>query len=116
MGWRMRRWILQMTWKQIHETEGVRDYVSAELTPSGFEVGITDFANPARAVNFQWTVAQIVQSLIDAGLCIESLREYPYANGCAIHEGMRSLPGRRFGMPTALPAMPLMLGVTARRS
>ena len=99
----------------IHESEGVRDYVSTGLAPSGFEAGNTEFTNPARAINFQWTVAQIVQSLIDAGLRIESLREYPYANGCAIHEWLQPVPGRRFAMPDGQPAMPLMVSITGQR-
>ena len=30
-------------------------------------------------------------------------------------EGMRELPGRRYAMPEGKPALPLMLGVVARR-
>ena len=40
----------------------------------------------------------------DAGLFIEQLREYPYANGCLLFDGMEPLPGRRFGMPKGVPA------------
>ena len=99
----------------IEEAEGVTDYVGPGLAPSGFCAGDARFQNPEPAHAFQWTVAQIVQSLIDAELRIESMREYPYANGCEVLEGMRALPGQRFNLPEGLPEMPLMLSLTATR-
>ncbi len=99
----------------LEEAGGVNDYVREGLAPSGFEVGSEDFTNPEPAYSFQWTVGEIVGALIGAGLRIERLREYPYANGCVLFEGMRALPGRRYAMPEGKPALPLMLGVVARR-
>lgn len=104
--------------KPISEAEGVQDYVGRSgpgLTPSGWEDGIQNFANPERAVSFQWTVADILQALIDAQLRLEVFREFPYSNGCLVFEGMNELPGKRFEMPTGQPSMPLMLGLRARR-
>lgn len=100
---------------EIREDEGVSDYVGAPLAPSGFEPGMRDYKNPERAVSFQWTAAQIVQSLVDAGLRLDVMREYPYTNGCEVFEGMTPLPDRRFGMPEGLPTMPLMLGLVASK-
>jgi SAM-dependent methyltransferase len=100
----------------LPEPEGVSDYVARsgdDLTPMGKQAGIENFKNAAPAFAFQYTVAQIVQALADAELFVEQLREYPYANGCAIFDGMARLPGRRYGMPPGLPAMPLMLGIVA---
>lgn len=100
----------------IPERNGVNDYVGksrGELSPSGQAPGMQDFVNPEAATAFQYTVAQQVQALADAGLFITQLREYPYANGCLLFDGMEPLPGRRFGMPKGVPAMPLMLGVVA---
>ncbi len=102
----------------IAESGGVNDYVGEGLSPSGYEQGVGptgSFANPEPAHTYQWTVANIVQATIDAGLQIETLREYPYANGCRLFEGMRELPGRRYAMPEGAPDMPLMLGLVARR-
>ena len=102
----------------IDEKAGVRDYVGmsgADLTPMGRVDAKGEFLNPEPAYSFQYTVAQTVQALADAGLCIEQLREYPYANGACVFDGMRSLPGRRYGMPEGTPAMPLMLGIVAAR-
>ena len=100
----------------IPERGGVNDYVGKSrgvLSPSGQAPGVQGFENPEAATCYQYTVAQTVQVLADAGLFIEQLREYPYANGCLLFEGMEPLPGRRFGMPKGIPAMPLMLGVVA---
>jgi SAM-dependent methyltransferase len=100
----------------IAERHGVDDYVGRSrgvLSPSGQAPGVHGFVNPEPATAFQHTVAQTVQVLADAGLFVEQLREYPYANGCLLFEGMEPLPDRRFGMPKGVPAMPLMLGVVA---
>lgn len=100
----------------IEERGGVNDYVGRsgdDLAPMGTVPGMQGFENPEPAVAFQHTVAQTVQALADAGLFVEQLREYPYANGCRVFEGMQSLPGRRYGMPPNVPAMPLMLGIAA---
>ena len=94
---------------------GVRDYVGERLAPSGYTAGLEGFENPEPSYGFQWTVAQTMQALIDAGLVIEQVREYPYANGCCLFEGMQELPGRRYGMPEGTPSMPLMFGLVARR-
>ena len=99
----------------LREAGGVNDYVREALAPSGFLAGDAGFENPEPAFSFQWTVADIVQALLDAGLRLERLREYPYANGCVLFEGMRALPGRRYAMPEGTPALPLMLGLVARR-
>lgn len=102
----------------IREPEGVSDYVGrsgASLAPMGFAPGDAQFANACPSVGFQWTVAELVQAVLDAGLVLESLREYPHVNGCRLLDGMRELPGRRLALPPELPSMPLMLGLAARR-
>ena len=99
----------------LHEG-GVNDYVARsgdDLTPMGRAEGVEGFVNPEPAVAFQHTVAQTVQAIADAGLFVETLREYPYANGCRVFDGMERLPDRRYGMPSGVPAMPLMLGIVA---
>lgn len=99
----------------LRESEGVQDYVAEPLAPSGFAEGVSSFTNPEPNVSFQWTAAQTVQALIDAGMRLEIMREYPFANGCAVIDGLRQLPGRRFTMPEGQPSMPLMLGLRAVR-
>ena len=100
------------------QEDGVNDYIGgtgSELAPSGWAKGVQSFENPEPSVGYQWTTAQILTAMADAGLRIETVREYPYANGCSVFEGMKRLPQRRFGMPEGVASMPLMLGVVAGR-
>ena len=95
---------------------GVSDYMrdsAAGLAPSGYVEGVAEFSNPHRSFDFQWGVYEVAQALIDAGLRIERLREWPYANGWAPFRGMRVEPGRRFRVPEGVPDLPLMYGVCA---
>lgn len=97
---------------------GVGDYVAgagAALVPWGYERGVENFVNPHRAHEFQWTLSDVVMALIEAGLEIEQLREYPYANGAQLYERMVELPGRRMIPPPDVPSLPLMFGLTARK-
>lgn len=104
----------------LDETQGVQDYVGRSgpgaLTPSGWAEGVQDFANPQRAVSFQWTVADILNAVLAAGLDLGVVREYPHSNGCKLFENMPTLEGNRFGMPPGKPSMPLMFGLRAIRS
>jgi hypothetical protein len=54
-------------------------------------------------------------ALIDGGLRLTVLREYPYSNGFKKIPDMKSLPGGRFGMPEGMPQLALMLGVVAQK-
>lgn len=97
---------------------GVGDYVAMSgdvLTPSGYEQGVVAFENPHPSHEFCWGVADIVTALLEAGLRLELLREYPYSNGFKRFGDMRELSGGRFGMPEGMPQLPLMLGVVARK-
>jgi hypothetical protein len=78
--------------------------------------GVREFSNPHRSFDFQWGVYEVAQALIDAGLRIERLREWPYSNGCTLFRGMREEPGRRFRTPAGVPDLPLMYGIAAVRS
>ena len=98
--------------------EGVSDYVAQSgraLTPSGWLDGEPDFKNPHEVWEFPWGVAQLMGAMLGAGLSIERVHEWPYANGFAPFKRMRELPGRRFAAPEGVPELPLMLGVTATR-
>ncbi|MCR9247485.1 MAG: class I SAM-dependent methyltransferase [bacterium] len=98
------------------DENGVNDYVGQELAPSGFDVGVEEFANPERSFGFQWTIARTIQAIIDSGLRLEVFREYPYANGCELFDGMSKVEARRFAMPEGKPSMPLMFGLVAGRA
>jgi SAM-dependent methyltransferase len=97
---------------------GIGDYVAESggaLAPSGFVEGIRNFRNPHRVHEFQWGIGEVVVALLDAGLILETLREYPYLNGCKLLPGMREFPGRRMVPPEGVPTLPLMFGLAARK-
>ena len=65
---------------------GVSDYVAesgASLAPSGYRAGVENFSNPHPSYEFQWGLADVIGALLGAGLQLERLEEYPYANGWA---------------------------------
>jgi SAM-dependent methyltransferase len=96
--------------------EGVGDYVgdsAGGLTPGGFIEGERDFSNPEPASLFRWGLGEVVTALAGAGLKIERLEEYPYANGERHFAGMREIEGRRMYPPERLPAIPLTYGLRA---
>ena len=98
-------------------SEPVGDYVAQAgpaLAPSGFVEGEPAFVNPHVAHGYQQTVGDIVQSVIDAGLTVQVVREYPYSNGCRIHEGFVDVGDNRFAPPAPV-SLPCMLGVVAAR-
>jgi SAM-dependent methyltransferase len=102
----------------ILESPGVSDYVGQSgelLAPSGFIDGEPGFVNPHACACFQWGLGDLVTALLDAGLALEALREYPYANGCRLWRSMRELEGRRLVLDDGKPELPLMFGLTARR-
>ena len=102
-----------LTWK-----DGIGDYVANSdegLTPWGYEKGIENFRNPYRTHEFTWGIGEVVTALLEAGLILEVLKEYPYTNGCKIFERMRETPGRRMVPPEDVPNLPLMYAIAARK-
>ena len=99
-------------------SEGIGDYVAwagPVLAPSGYAEGIADFRNPHPGHEFEWGLGEIVTALLDAGLRLEVLREYPYANGFPAFEGTVLHPGGRYAPPEGAPNPPLMYGLRARK-
>lgn len=95
---------------------GVGDYVAETgSTPSGFAQGVVGFVNPHPSNEYFWGVGDIAGAVLDAGLRLTALREYPYSNGFKRFPDMRELPGRRFTMPEGMPDIPMMLGLSAVR-
>ena len=98
-------------------SQPVGDYVgdSGEaLAPSGCVTGMAA-TNTLPAHGFQHTVADLVTAALDAGLTLEALREWSWANGCRLHAGLVPAEGARFTTPSGVPNLPLMLGLAARR-
>lgn len=98
-------------------SEPVGDYVGRSgdaLAPSGF-IETEAFENPEVAHAYQWTIAQILQAVIDAELRLLSVREYPYVNGCKFLPNLQELPGKRFTLPHGVASLPLQFGFVAER-
>jgi SAM-dependent methyltransferase len=98
--------------------EGIGDYVAwagAVLAPSGYLEGAQDFRNPHPGHEFNWALSEVVTALLEAGLRLEALREYPYANGFPANEGTRLLPGGRYAPAEDRPSIPLMYSIAARK-
>jgi SAM-dependent methyltransferase len=98
--------------------EGIGDYVALSgeaLAPSGYLEGVKEFRNPHRGHEFWWGLGETVTALLEAGLLLTALKEYPYANGCKLFESMRETPGRRMAPPENVPDLPLMFGIAARK-
>ncbi|MEM9493802.1 MAG: class I SAM-dependent methyltransferase, partial [Myxococcota bacterium] len=99
--------------------EGVSDYVAASedgLCPQGYETGIENFANPHRSEEFAWGIEDTVSAILDAGLHLTCLREYPYSAGCRQFPFMKDIGGRRYalpGGPQGVPYIPHMFGLIA---
>jgi len=102
-----------------HYELGVGDYVAAEggtITQTGIAVeNVQPFENPNPCNEFSWGLADIVMSLVNAGLRLSTLREYPYTNGFKPYPQMEELPGRRFVFDEDMPEIPLMYGIVAKK-
>lgn len=97
---------------------GVGDYVGMSgeaLAPSGYVEGVKDWVNPHPGHEFQWGIGDVATALLDAGLVITGLQEYPYSNGAKLFDRMRELPGKRMVPPEDLPALPLMYSLVATK-
>ncbi|KAA0023667.1 class I SAM-dependent methyltransferase [Antrihabitans cavernicola] len=102
----------------FRDDDGVHDYVADSgdgLTPAAPEPGVEDFVNPHPAYLFTWGLGDIVTAIVRAGLVVEQLVEYPYANGWQGFANMRDLGDRRYATPEGMPDLPLMFGLTGRR-
>lgn len=95
---------------------GVGDYVAASGAGLGaVEPGVAGFTNPEECHEFEWSVADVVDAVANAGLRVESVREWPWSNGCKFFPSMVDLGDDRWGLPDGAPKLPLMVGLVARR-
>jgi SAM-dependent methyltransferase len=96
---------------------GICDYVAETGTsPYGeFLPGVRDFKNPHPVHEFQWAIGEIVTAILDAGLALTTLKEFPYANGNKAFESMRNIGGDRWALPPESANIPLMYAVSAQK-
>ena len=97
---------------------GIGDYVAMSgdaLAPSGYMEGTRDFVNPHRSHEFEWSIGDAATALLEAGLVITALKEYPYSNGAKLFDRMRETPGGRMFPPEEMPNVPLMYSMVATK-
>ena len=103
----------------IDELEGVRDYVGRSgepLAPSGFVAPEQEFVNPQPAHGFAWTISDVVTFLLEAGLVVERLCEWPWSNACRFFDDQVLDPvTRRWHAGEGVPAFPGMFGLRVRK-
>ncbi|KAF9128343.1 hypothetical protein BGW39_005152 [Mortierella sp. 14UC] len=106
----------------IHETTGVSDYVAfsntgGEVMPNlKFQTGVQEFRNPHPSVEYGWGLGDTIGSLVEAGLHVSHLKEYPYSNFFRPYKAMVSEQceeGPRW-RPTG-HMLPLMYSVVASK-
>ena len=95
---------------------GVPDYIGEGLAPMGYVPPSEDWKNPHPDACVSWTVADIVTCLLDAGLRLDALREWPHANGCKLVESLVAIDGNRFVPAPGTPQLPMMLGLRATKT
>lgn len=98
---------------------GVGDYVAeagGALSNTGTVIeDAAPFVNPNPAHEYAWGLADVVGALLEAGLSLTALHEYPYCNGFKPFPIMIEKPGRRMVFPDDMPLLPLMYGLVAQR-
>jgi len=103
--------------KPFSEEHGIGDYVAENLALFNEAPGgeAEAFVNPHPSHEFGWTVGELLQAVIDAGLILERFDEYPYSNGHALYRNMRANPDGRAELPPERLNLPLMFGLRARQ-
>jgi len=99
---------------------GVGDYVAMSgggLVPDGPPATKgADWVNPHPSHEFAWGLADVLTALLDAGLRLTTVREYPYSNGFMPYpDYMVETAGRRMTFRAGMPLLPLMFGVRAEK-
>ncbi len=95
--------------------EPVGDYVAESGEGLGVVTKGATEPNTVPAPSWQHTLADVVSALLRAGLHLETLREYPYANGCKLNPSLVMDDQRRWTWPEGTAKVPLMFAVAARR-
>ena len=101
--------------------EGIGDYVGFMVqhdsadTSGEHDDAPAEFQNPEPTVEFGWSVSEVVTSLLDAGLVLRTLREYPYSVGYVPFAGFKTLSDNRYTTPDDRPSIPMMYAVVAEK-
>lgn len=71
--------------------------------------------NPHVALSWQHGLAEVLQSLVGAGLTLDHVAEHPHANGCRLSPRLLLGDDRRYRFPEGVARVPLMYSVRARK-
>jgi len=93
----------------------VSDYVAESGAGLGAVATGETVENTVPATSYQHGLGQVAQALVDAGLRLEVLREYPHANGCRLLPALVQGEGRRWVWPGGTARVPLMFGLRVRQ-
>lgn len=99
--------------KALTWDDGVSDYV-ANFGLEWAKEGIKDFKNPHRVHEFSWGIGEIVSALLEAGLTLTSLKEYPYTHDFKPFKHMQRRENHWY-LPADQPTIPLMFSLTAQK-
>jgi len=98
--------------------DGISDYVQnsmlAGLAPDA-QRDPEPFKNPHATTEFAWGIGDTATALLDAGLTVTSLKEYPYSNGCMVFSKCIDIGDRRYGLPPEVPNLPMMFSISATK-
>jgi SAM-dependent methyltransferase len=118
-------WVLRFPYSSFDDSpeyvvwdDGVGDYVALEMqqADSGEEIpGVKAFENPHPSYEFAWGIADILTSLLRAGLTIDEVREYPYSNSGHI-PGMQLNESGKWVPPDGIPPLPMMFAIAAEKA
>ena len=95
----------------------VGDYVAAAGTGLHATADdLTALPNDISALSYQHTLGHQVSALVQSGLRLVELQEYPHSNGARVVDGLvRDGEGRRWVWPEGVARLPLMFSVVAER-
>jgi SAM-dependent methyltransferase len=97
--------------------DGVGDYVAVEMAqqdPDRVLPGVENYMNPHPSYEFNWGIADIVGSLMTAGLYLKQLEEYSFSNSGHV-PGMLQDERGRWVTPPEIPTIPLMFGMVCHK-
>ncbi len=78
----------------------------AALAPSGYVDSVQGFVNPHPGHEVHRGIGEVATAMLDAGLVVTALREYPSLNAARRFGRMREQPGWRLVLPEDVPPSP----------
>ena len=75
----------------------------------------TPYENPHVAYSFSWGLGDVIGALLQTGLRVTHLQEYPYCNGWRPFPEMIEKEGRQIYLPEGLPKMPLRYSLVCEK-